>query len=435
MTTRIAHNKEQAKVEMKEGRSGGTGVAAVVWGARERRMKHLGEQGEHGVESEVVGAILTLDIIKGTPRLTDVDIFTDCQPAISATCSEIPHACSVSGHGKKSGRAAAADDREGDENEGCVCAALSFVNTRPSSMPWVGEGRVAQKLGLRAPTMATSGIRRRRRPAQMETMAARGVGLGRQQFGFRWGRWSGVAAPGIGEGSVARAWGRPDLQKEHTNHGLERAANEGQEMPQHIERPTSQWMLRERRVPTSRHPRYMDRSIPRVRELAQFVTGIDLLEEAGGRATAGFTAHLGGRCLTMRRPSTRFSSYPPGPVHAGKRQWRGVMVSGWGPRFGRILAADSVQESERKRRKYSLGRFSRAPGALEAPISSTLRCLGLRFASRLDHRSPASQQAASGKPASMDSPLFPRPIIYKQMVSLAWDGGKALFTTGGPISA
>jgi hypothetical protein len=31
---------------------------------------------EHTVfESEVVGAILALDIIKGTPRLTDVDIF------------------------------------------------------------------------------------------------------------------------------------------------------------------------------------------------------------------------------------------------------------------------------------------------------------------------------------------------------------------------
>ncbi|KAJ7175656.1 hypothetical protein C8R46DRAFT_1214125 [Mycena filopes] len=50
-------------------------------------MKHLGEQGEHGVESEVVGATLTLDIIKGTPRPTDVDIFTDCQPAISAISS------------------------------------------------------------------------------------------------------------------------------------------------------------------------------------------------------------------------------------------------------------------------------------------------------------------------------------------------------------
>ncbi|KAJ7175517.1 hypothetical protein C8R46DRAFT_1030565 [Mycena filopes] len=46
---------------------GGTGVAAVVWGARERRMKHLGERGNTVFESEVVGAILTLDIIKGTP--------------------------------------------------------------------------------------------------------------------------------------------------------------------------------------------------------------------------------------------------------------------------------------------------------------------------------------------------------------------------------
>ncbi|KAJ7659008.1 hypothetical protein B0H17DRAFT_873695, partial [Mycena rosella] len=40
---------------------------------------------EHTVfESEIVGTILALDIIKDTPRLTDVDIFTDCQPAIIA---------------------------------------------------------------------------------------------------------------------------------------------------------------------------------------------------------------------------------------------------------------------------------------------------------------------------------------------------------------
>ncbi|KAJ7691204.1 hypothetical protein B0H17DRAFT_935288, partial [Mycena rosella] len=44
-----------------------------------QRTKHLGPDHEHTVfESEVVGAILALDIVKGTPRLTD------CQPAIIA---------------------------------------------------------------------------------------------------------------------------------------------------------------------------------------------------------------------------------------------------------------------------------------------------------------------------------------------------------------
>ncbi|KAK6981398.1 hypothetical protein R3P38DRAFT_3234154 [Favolaschia claudopus] len=37
--------------------------------------------------SEVCGAILALDIIADTPRLTDVDIFLDCQPALSAPSS------------------------------------------------------------------------------------------------------------------------------------------------------------------------------------------------------------------------------------------------------------------------------------------------------------------------------------------------------------
>jgi ribonuclease HI len=46
---------------------------------------------EHTVfESEVVGTILALDIIKGTPRLTSVDIFTDCQPTIIALTSPKP---------------------------------------------------------------------------------------------------------------------------------------------------------------------------------------------------------------------------------------------------------------------------------------------------------------------------------------------------------
>jgi ribonuclease HI len=38
-------------------------------------------------ESEVCGAILALDIIASTPCLTDVDIFMDCQPAITALAS------------------------------------------------------------------------------------------------------------------------------------------------------------------------------------------------------------------------------------------------------------------------------------------------------------------------------------------------------------
>ncbi|KAJ7301423.1 hypothetical protein DFH08DRAFT_650059, partial [Mycena albidolilacea] len=40
---------------------------------------------EHTVfESEVVGAILALDIIVSTVRLTSVNVFTDCQPALIA---------------------------------------------------------------------------------------------------------------------------------------------------------------------------------------------------------------------------------------------------------------------------------------------------------------------------------------------------------------
>ncbi|KAJ6541411.1 hypothetical protein B0H19DRAFT_855976, partial [Mycena capillaripes] len=43
---------------------------------------------EHTVfESEVAGAILALDIVSNVPQLTDVDIFMDCQPAITALSS------------------------------------------------------------------------------------------------------------------------------------------------------------------------------------------------------------------------------------------------------------------------------------------------------------------------------------------------------------
>ncbi|KAJ7692713.1 hypothetical protein B0H17DRAFT_1200294 [Mycena rosella] len=48
-------------------------------------MKHLGTEDEHTVfESEVTGAILTLDIVKSTWQLTSMVIFTDCQPAVTA---------------------------------------------------------------------------------------------------------------------------------------------------------------------------------------------------------------------------------------------------------------------------------------------------------------------------------------------------------------
>ncbi|KAJ6589668.1 ribonuclease H-like domain-containing protein, partial [Mycena capillaripes] len=55
------------------------------------RKKHLGPEEKHTVfETEVVGAILALDIVKGTPRLTSVDVFTDCQPAILALSNPKP---------------------------------------------------------------------------------------------------------------------------------------------------------------------------------------------------------------------------------------------------------------------------------------------------------------------------------------------------------
>ncbi|KAK7029311.1 ribonuclease H-like domain-containing protein [Favolaschia claudopus] len=72
----------------------GAGAAAVVAAGRGegiRRQKHLGSMSEHTVfESEVCGAILALDIIADIPRLTDVDIFLDCQPAIVALSSPKP---------------------------------------------------------------------------------------------------------------------------------------------------------------------------------------------------------------------------------------------------------------------------------------------------------------------------------------------------------
>ncbi|KAK7007234.1 hypothetical protein R3P38DRAFT_3212925 [Favolaschia claudopus] len=72
----------------------GAGAAAVVAAGRGegiRRQKHLGSMSEHTVfESEVCGAILALDIIADIPRLTDVDIFRDCQPAIVALSSPKP---------------------------------------------------------------------------------------------------------------------------------------------------------------------------------------------------------------------------------------------------------------------------------------------------------------------------------------------------------
>ncbi|KAJ7687844.1 hypothetical protein B0H17DRAFT_1299973, partial [Mycena rosella] len=76
------------------GFEGGVGAAAIAWNGNregEWRTKHLGTEDEHTVfESEVAGAILALDIVKSTPRLTSVDIFTDCQPAITALTAPKP---------------------------------------------------------------------------------------------------------------------------------------------------------------------------------------------------------------------------------------------------------------------------------------------------------------------------------------------------------
>jgi ribonuclease HI len=76
------------------GYEGGIGAAAVAWNGKEEvacRTKYLGPTSKHTVfESEVAGAILALDIVKGTPRLTSIDIFTDCQPAIIALAAPKP---------------------------------------------------------------------------------------------------------------------------------------------------------------------------------------------------------------------------------------------------------------------------------------------------------------------------------------------------------
>ncbi|KAF7366527.1 putative RNA-directed DNA polymerase from transposon X-element [Mycena sanguinolenta] len=102
LSTNIAEDKDAARANMEEvvarggfcvftdgsGLDGGVGAAAVASRRGllgEKRQKHLGHQSEHTVfESEVCGAILALDIIASTPRLTSADIFMDCQPAIAA---------------------------------------------------------------------------------------------------------------------------------------------------------------------------------------------------------------------------------------------------------------------------------------------------------------------------------------------------------------
>jgi ribonuclease HI len=102
LTVSIAADKDTARAEQESAeRAGGfcvytdgsgfevgVGAAAVAWNEGKEgkvRAKHLGPEDEHTVfESEVVGAILTLDIIASTARLTSVDVFTDCQPALIA---------------------------------------------------------------------------------------------------------------------------------------------------------------------------------------------------------------------------------------------------------------------------------------------------------------------------------------------------------------
>jgi ribonuclease HI len=73
------------------GFEGGVGAAAAaIKGGEtgEPRTKHLGTHSENTIfEAEVCGAILALDIVAGTPRLTSVDVFMDCQPAIIALSS------------------------------------------------------------------------------------------------------------------------------------------------------------------------------------------------------------------------------------------------------------------------------------------------------------------------------------------------------------
>ncbi|KAF7372264.1 hypothetical protein MVEN_00086000 [Mycena venus] len=108
LTTHIARTKDEAKDRMERimarggtciftdgsGFEGGVGSAAVAMKGEEvrtTRSKHLGGEDKHTVfEAEVCGAILALDIISGTPRLTDVDLFMDCQPTIHAISSPQP---------------------------------------------------------------------------------------------------------------------------------------------------------------------------------------------------------------------------------------------------------------------------------------------------------------------------------------------------------
>jgi ribonuclease HI len=73
------------------GFEGGVGAAVAAMKGREmgeQCTKYLGTNSEHTVfEAEVCGAILALDIVTGTPPLTSVDVFMDCQPAITALSS------------------------------------------------------------------------------------------------------------------------------------------------------------------------------------------------------------------------------------------------------------------------------------------------------------------------------------------------------------
>jgi ribonuclease HI len=108
LTARIAPTKEQATREVEgiarrgglcvftdgSGYEGGVGAAAVAMKGGEvgeHRTKHLGTAAEHTVfDSEVTGAILALDIVASTPRAREVDIFMDCQPAITALTAPKP---------------------------------------------------------------------------------------------------------------------------------------------------------------------------------------------------------------------------------------------------------------------------------------------------------------------------------------------------------
>jgi ribonuclease HI len=108
LSTHIADSKDKARANMERivagggfcvftdgsGFEGGVGAAAAAMKGGEmgeQCTKHLGTGGEHTVfEAEVCGAILALDIVTGTPRLTSVDVFMDCQPAITALNTSSP---------------------------------------------------------------------------------------------------------------------------------------------------------------------------------------------------------------------------------------------------------------------------------------------------------------------------------------------------------